>query len=479
MEEVDDGKFGRPGSWRSLFAHEWRLACRSYGFRLCWGVVLCVFLCGTFVFARQWKVKQQEYEQNVASRIGERDNWSLTQVALSEQEYLFEPRLSSLIDPCAEQQLPSLFVYHALGVLDVRTSFPVANPLEERHDTFSWAFVVTTLLSFLALLLSFNAIAGERERHTLGFLLSWPVRRSTLLVAKFCCVEVQLGAMLLTGMGVGLGVLGLSGVDGILEGDFLGMCLGFFGYSLLLLGVYVSFGLFASALCRHSANSLLLCVICWLLSVIVLPDSRNFVARYLFPMPTSLEEVRRDIAQAEEQVARETPMEAFGNDESDPFYPPHEERARLNRRLLQVRLDHYADYHRLCARQYERTNRLLSCSPVLLFHQLNEQWLDAGYARCVKNGRALNSFCSWLLMWFRFEDARDPQSTHWISDRDFYLTSRRPVSEAVVPVPVYQEPKASLLLRLRSSLPYLLAMAGMGGLLFGLAMWRMKEYDVR
>ena len=48
---------------------------------------------------------------------------------------------------------------------------------------------ITLLLSFLAVALGFDAICGERERGTLGQVLSNPVSRGTILVAKLLAVR--------------------------------------------------------------------------------------------------------------------------------------------------------------------------------------------------------------------------------------------------------------------------------------------------
>jgi ABC-type transport system involved in multi-copper enzyme maturation permease subunit len=73
-------------------------------------------------------------------------------------------------------------------------AYPIAFPYtaygEEQHlfdmvTTPDFVYVVSIILSGLAIFLSFNAICGEKETRTLSLVMSHPVPRSTLLLAKW------------------------------------------------------------------------------------------------------------------------------------------------------------------------------------------------------------------------------------------------------------------------------------------------------
>ena len=96
-----------------LLKQEWKKNRRSLRFRLSWILMLCIFICGTTAFVRQWQNTESEYEQYRKVNYNEYHGWTVTTYAVITQEYLLQPRLSSLIDPCSEQQLPSIFTYNA------------------------------------------------------------------------------------------------------------------------------------------------------------------------------------------------------------------------------------------------------------------------------------------------------------------------------------------------------------------------------
>lgn len=458
-----------------LLKQEWKKNKRSLRFRLSWILMLCVFICGTTAFVRQWKNTEAEYEQYQKAHHDDYYGWTVTTYATITQEYLLQSRLSSLIDPCWEQQLPSMFTYNAFGIHHFNTAFSVKNPLMEPDISFSWSFVVTTLLSFITLLLSFNAFSGEKETHTLGFLLTYPVSRFSFLLSRYLCVLLQVSILLLSGMGAGILILLLAGIE--INAHFIILCGGFFLSALLLFSLFAAFGLFASTITGHSRNSLLLCIVFWLLSVIILPNSRLSLARYLYPMPVTFEEVQQEYQEQQHQIIKNAPASALGNKENEPFYPPHEMRADIMRRMLEVKLNMLNEYYRYGQQQYERTNRLLMGSPVITFHHLNEYWLDSGYARFRKNEKALADFCIHFMEWFKAEDAKDPESPHWLNPQERYSSTQRPLTETEYPV--YKEPEVTLSHRLLSSLPYVFILLGITLLWFILSIFAFNKYDVR
>lgn len=458
-----------------LIKHELKKNFRSLRFRLSWILILCVFICGTTAFVNQWKNTVAEYEQYQKDNYDEYYGWTVSSYSTVPQEYLLQSRLSSLIDPCSEQQFPSIFTYSAFGIHNFRTAFSIKNPLMEHNVSFSWSFVVTTLLSFITLLLSFNAFSGEKETHTLGFLLTYPVSRLSLLLSKYFCVLMQVGILLLSGMGVGIFILLLADVG--INMHFLTLCSGFFLFSLMLLSLFAAFGLFASTISSHPRNSLLLCIVFWLLCAIILPNSRILIAQNLYPLSTTFEDIQKEYQHRQQQIVDSTPISAFGNREDEPFYPPHEMRADMMRRMLNTKLAMLNEYYQSGQQQYEQTNRLFMCSPIIVFNHLNEYWLDSGYARFRKNEQALNEFCIHFMEWFKAEDAKDPESPHWLSPQECYSSTRRKLTDT--DYPVYQEPEIRITERMVSLLPYAFILAGVALFWFILSIFAFKKYDVR
>ncbi|MBV9494029.1 MAG: ABC transporter permease subunit, partial [Acidobacteria bacterium] len=62
------------------------------------------------------------------------------------------------------------------------------------------AFIVGTLLSLFALALTFDSICGERSQGTLSIVLSYPISRRAILVAKSVAAAAVVGACFVIGL---------------------------------------------------------------------------------------------------------------------------------------------------------------------------------------------------------------------------------------------------------------------------------------
>jgi Cu-processing system permease protein len=126
------------------------------------------------------------------------------------------------------------------------------------------ASLVNALLLFVPLMglsVGAGALAGDRERGTLFYLLAQPVNRAEIFFGK------TIGAMLALCAALGLG-FGFAGVGMAASGDGNAMAyLALAGYSLLLALVSLGLGLVISALTRKAATAAGAALIVWLVLV--------------------------------------------------------------------------------------------------------------------------------------------------------------------------------------------------------------------
>lgn len=118
--------------------------------------------------------------------------------------------------------------------------------------------LASLFVPLVALALGYDAIVGERERNTLGLLLSLPVSRGEVVLAKF----VGRGLALTIAVLVGLGAAMLAAAGG--EARTLGALIG----PTLLLGLsFVSIGMLVSAVAPRQSVATSLVVVLWFLLV--------------------------------------------------------------------------------------------------------------------------------------------------------------------------------------------------------------------
>ncbi|MCP4444405.1 MAG: ABC transporter permease subunit [Myxococcales bacterium] len=122
----------------------------------------------------------------------------------------------------------------------------------------SLATLVSLLVPLVAMILSHDAIVGERERNTLGLLLSLAVRRWEVIVAKY----IGRGAALAVSVCAGLGLA--SVVAGKEQGAVL---LQLIPATLLLGWAFLAIGMLISSISSRPVSASTMVVIVWFVLV--------------------------------------------------------------------------------------------------------------------------------------------------------------------------------------------------------------------
>lgn len=122
------------------------------------------------------------------------------------------------------------------------------------------------LAPFLALMIAFDAVAGEAERGTLGLTLTYPLSRGEMLMGKFAAHL----AVLAIAIGLGLGAAGLAAWLAGGAGAESALALARLIATAILLGAsFLALGYAASALSGSGAGAAGLAVGLWLVMVVL------------------------------------------------------------------------------------------------------------------------------------------------------------------------------------------------------------------
>lgn len=119
--------------------------------------------------------------------------------------------------------------------------------------------LVSLLVPLVAVVLGHDAIVGERERNTLGLLLTLPVGKLEIVVAKF------VGRLLALCLAVGIGVGAAIAVAGPGQGPVLARMI----LPALMLGAaFLAIGLLVSSVVRRQVTATSLVVAIWFVLVL-------------------------------------------------------------------------------------------------------------------------------------------------------------------------------------------------------------------
>ena len=144
-------------------------------------------------------------------------------------------------------------------------------------------FIFEVVLSLLALIFAYDALAGERERGTLRLVLTHPVRRGHILLAKYSSAMLCLLVPLLMSLLLAVILLTTSTSVSLSTDAFL--CIGGIVLSsLVYLSVFYLIGLLISAVTRRTSTALMLSMFVWGFLVLVYP---NMILATIVPQDTT------------------------------------------------------------------------------------------------------------------------------------------------------------------------------------------------
>ncbi len=450
----------------------------SLRFLISLALVIVVFAAGAISFVRVTAASLEKYRQTQGQFLETMRGFAetnATELAVRKQTYSLKPRANAFISDAKEKYLPNAVVFSAWNVFSFENKSGTANPFLQRYDELSWAFIAALIVSFIALLFTFDAVSGEKESKTLALSLANPVSRATLLSGKLASAVLSVMAIVGTGVLVGLIVVLVLGPGG-LSPALAGEVLGFLAAAALLASTFAAFGLLASVIAPNSNVSLLLALGFWLAFAVIIPNSSTFVAKRLFPIESS-ETVQKNVVAAFDDLSKNAPPGSWAMNSGNPFLPQHELRANLQRKRLQAEKDIRDAYYQAMFRQFEQTRLVTALSPVSTFEYLAEAVTGGGYLRFRKAWGDMHVYQGQLLNFFKTLDAADKDSPHWYNPNENVSTTRKPV--AFEKVPQFEESPLTLADRLGTALKYLIINIFTATAVFFLTFILFVRYDAR
>ncbi len=441
-------------------------------------LLIGVFIAGSFSFVRGHGLNLEKYRETEAQFVKDMKTQAAanaTELAVGQRTYAMRPRDNAFIADAKEKYLPNAVTFSAWNVFSFQNKSGSANPFLKKYDELNWSFIVAVIVSFVALMFTFDAVSGEKESKTLALSLSNPVSRGALLLGKYLSAVLSVMAIVVVGAIANLIVillLGRMGWTGALAGEVIG----FLAVSGLLAANFAAFGLFSSVVARNSNVSLLLALSFWLAFAVVVPNSSTFIAKNFYPIESS-EAVEKKVNTAFDDLDKSAPPGSWMMNSSNPFLPQHKLRAELQMKRLQAEKRIRDDDYQAMFRQFERTRLATAISPVSLFEYMTEAVVGGGYVRFQKVWKDMHVYQSQFLNFFKALDAADKGSPHWFNPNEEVSTTFKPV--AFERVPQFMEQPMSITDRLMPVLKYLVIAVFYSCAVFLATYVLFVRYDVR
>ena len=211
---------------------------------------------------------------------------------------ILKPTPLSVFATGLESALPSYLGMTRNGITRGEASLSTA-PIAFLLGHLDFVFVVSTVFSLLALLFTFDAVAGEREAGTLRITLANALPRDIFLWSKLIGGYLVFILPFLISLIIGLLVLVSQGFP-LGESDIFLHILCLIFVSLLYIAVFFVLGAVISIYFDSSKTALIVAFTVWVFAVLILPRVGFLAAQIVAPTSTAQSVYREKTARREE-----------------------------------------------------------------------------------------------------------------------------------------------------------------------------------
>ncbi|MEJ2701426.1 MAG: ABC transporter permease subunit [Sedimentisphaerales bacterium] len=441
-------------------------------------------ICG-YVFVINYQEQSKDYWKKTNENLSavREESSELYKVAFYKQGIYRKPQPLVMCAEGEEKALPNFFQVNAFTA-DLPKTKGQANFALPQFSSVDWGLIVSLILSFAALVFTYDSICGEREAGTLRLTLANTIPRHEVLLGKYAGTMITLAIPMILGMLVSVIIL-IPSKDVVIGGSGWVKILVVAFVSLLYLSIFVLLGMFVSSRTGHSANSMAILLLAWVVAVILLPSFARIVFDVSVEEPTE-QELQRQINEAREEIWDNS--ERYGknagsmsNDLSNPINNPPA-RARLQAAVMDATNQLQQEYHTKWLGQAIARRNFACLSPAVIYQRACEAVAGTGIMRCADLYKQVKRYGMDLKEFVRSRDTEDPQSLHLIGPTSNMARSWRTISHDPVDfdsIPKFQEHPMTLGQSLRLAVwdIGLLILINLG--LFAGAFVSFLRYDVR
>jgi len=155
------------------------------------------------------------------------------------------------------------------------------NPLPVLFPPLDLIFIVTIIMSLMAILFSYDAIAGEREKGTLKLMIANSISRAKLLLDKWIGGTLSLLIPFIFSLIISVIYITMNpqiNWDGSAWATFLLFLLA----SIIFIAAFYLLGLLVSSFSKYASTSILTSLFLWVIFILVIPNLSPYIAAQLY-----------------------------------------------------------------------------------------------------------------------------------------------------------------------------------------------------
>lgn len=419
---------------RALIIKEWLVSLLELRFVVCASLCVVLGVISVFVLRADLSARRAEFTQNQGEyRDQAKEYGSFRQLQRQGMRVDRPPQSFQMLFYGVEKTLDRTAIvtdgYLAGFAGDLNTNpavmlFPVADML----------FVVAVVLSLLAFFISYDTVAGERESGTLKLLLSFPVPRDLVILAKWVGGYLSLALPFIISLLTGALLISMSSDIPFTATDWQAFLMASV-VSLLLLAVMFSIGLLVSVRARSSSSAILTLLSLWVLLALVIPNLGPYLAEVVAPVP-DVGQVEREIALRTKQISdtyqadwggMRRRMRGMSREERTAFFRQlREQRDQLQAEVNEATADVIRDFEVQLRRQTDIARQLTRISPVASYVYAST---DVGATGVRHEERLINSLRTYQRQFVRFVGEQAGEGGSFFGSDDDYSIDALPSFE--------------------------------------------------
>ena len=250
----------------------------------------------------QRQIDYQETVKKAQSKDPVKQPWTRRQTTdpnLEVSKLILKPTPLSVFATGLESALPSYLGMTRNGIQRGEAALSTA-PIAFLLGHLDFVFVVSAVFSLLALLFTFDTVAGEKEAGTLRITLANALPRDIFLWSKLIGGYLVFIVPFLVSLIIGLLVLVWQGFP-LAEPDIFPRVLYLIGISLLYIAVFFAIGAVISIYFDSSKTALIVAFTIWVFAVLILPRIGFLAAQIVAPTSTA-ESIYREKAERRSEL---------------------------------------------------------------------------------------------------------------------------------------------------------------------------------
>ncbi len=436
----------------------------TFRFQILAGITMLVFLAGGLLYVSDTKSRTEGYQiqRNTLLQDLQENSSALNQVAPMLQYLVRKPGAGDVISLNGEKGLPDLIYFDAFylggdmaqtGIRqDLFSNTDHSNYKLKSFEMFDWIFIVGVILSFMILVLTYDAFSGEKQAGTLKMQCAYPVSRLSLFLAKYLAYLLIIAVVFLLGISLNLITIKLSsGFQA--EVPSFSQIVAILFFSLFYFSFFILLGLWFSSRAGQAATSLAYSLFTWLMIVFFLPSAMTMLGEKVHRIPSAAEHCTQMIAM-EKEVWDNAPPKAQSYGRPGAFngevYPHMALRKETIDQMNSVRNDFSLSGFNDMVNQARWGVLLGKVSPYVLLRTAAERIAGNGLEDFQSDVNRVVTHRQILREFIENKDMADPESFHFINAWHQETYSSAPVD--VGEIPVIEDADPDLLFAFRSSL---------------------------